>query len=671
MTTAIELQRRAGLRPHPVAVLYTVTAFVGAALLFLVEPMAARMLLPSYGGAASVWATCTLFFQVLLLLGYVFVHLTARLGPRGQPLAQLPFLLLPLLVLPLALPSDATPQDSPVWWLLRTLLVMIGLPFAVLTTTGPVLQRWYSWLEVPRADDPYFLYAASNVGSFVGLLAYPFAVEPHLTLGEQRSLWSWAFVAFLVLVATCGVVAFRGHRRTDTPAERSERPAARQMLIWLALAFLPSSLMLGVTTHLTTDVAPVPLLWVVPLAIYLATFVIAFSGTGRRRPGQAAAVAVVLVIVTRAMTIGERVLPLPVTVLAHLALLGVVAYVAHAMLAADRPAADHLTLFFVVVSTGGALGGLFNGLVAPLVFDRVIEYSLVLAGVPLLWMALGATRWIALTMASALALGAFISLPRGEVLARSRTFYGSYLVIEKSDRIELAHGTTVHGFQSRKPEERSEPTSYYARNGPLGDVFALRNDAGTVSDITAVGLGAGTIAAYGQPGQTIRFIEIDPEVVRIANDERYFTFLADSAADVETTAGDGRLRVAELPPASTDLLVLDAFSSDAIPVHLLTAEAFAEYATRVRDGGAIVVHISNLYFDLAPVVAGAAEQLGWEAARGEGGSKPLGVTSAWITLSPDGGLADQLVAEAHWEPLMGAPDRAWTDDHASLLEVLR
>ncbi|MFW6869575.1 spermidine synthase [Nocardioides sp. CPCC 206347] len=668
MTSVIARDGAPALRTHPIAVLYTVTAFAGAALLFLVEPMAARMLLPSYGGAASVWATCTLFFQVVLLLGYVFVHLTSRLGPRGQPLTLAPLLLLPLLVLPLALPSDATPESSPVFWLLRTLLVMIGLPFAVLTTTGPVLQRWYSWLDVPRARDPYFLYAASNVGSFVGLLAYPFAVEPHLSLGDQRTLWSWAFLGFLVLVATCGVVAFQGHR-TDAPVEHSERPAVRRMLTWLALAFLPSSLMLGVTTHLTTDVAPVPLLWVVPLAIYLATFVIAFAGAGRRRPGTAAAVAVVLVIATRALTAGERVLPLPLTVLTHLAMLGVVAYVAHALLAADRPAADHLTLFFVVVSVGGALGGLFNGLLAPLVFDRVIEYALVLAGVPLLWLALGATRWIALTMTAVLAVGAFVSLPQGEVLARSRTFYGSYVVVQTPDLVEMRHGTTVHGFQSRNPGERTEPTSYYARNGPLGDVF---DTVGTnLVDITAVGLGTGTVAAYGLPGQTIRFIEIDPEVVRIANDRRYFTFLADSAAAVETTTGDGRLRVAELAPATTDLLVLDAFSSDAIPVHLLTAEAFAEYATRIRPGGSIAVHISNLYFDLAPVIAGAAERLGWHAAIGKGGSKPLGVRSAWIALSPAGGLADTLVAKSSWTTLTGTAEQAWSDDHASLLAVLR
>ncbi|MFC7504482.1 spermidine synthase, partial [Nocardioides sp. GCM10030258] len=448
-----------------------------------------------------------------------------------------------------------------------------------------------------------------------------------------------------------------------------ERPAVRRMLTWLALAFLPSSLMLGVTTHLTTDVAPVPLLWVVPLAIYLATFVIAFAGAGRRRPGTAAAVAVVLVIATRALTAGERVLPLPLTVLTHLAMLGVVAYVAHALLAADRPAADHLTLFFVVVSVGGALGGLFNGLLAPLVFDRVIEYALVLAGVPLLWLALGATRWIALTMTAVLAVGAFVSLPQGEVLARSRTFYGSYVVVQTPDLVEMRHGTTVHGFQSRNPGERTEPTSYYARNGPLGDVF---DTVGTnLVDITAVGLGTGTVAAYGLPGQTIRFIEIDPEVVRIANDRRYFTFLADSAAAVETTTGDGRLRVAELAPATTDLLVLDAFSSDAIPVHLLTAEAFAEYATRIRPGGSIAVHISNLYFDLAPVIAGAAERLGWHAAIGKGGSKPLGVRSAWIALSPAGGLADTLVAKSSWTTLTGTAEQAWSDDHASLLAVLR
>lgn len=667
MTTAAA-QASPTLRTHPVTILFTVTAFLGAALLFLVEPLAARLLLPSYGGAASVWTTCTLFFQVVLLLGYVFVHVSARLGPRGQPLAMAPLLLLPLLVLPLALPSDASPDSSPAWWLLRTLLVMVGLPFAVLTTTGPVLQRWYSWLDVPRAQDPYFLYAASNVGSFLGLLAYPFAVEPHLTLSEQRSWWSAAFVVFLVLVTACGVVAFRG-QRTAGAALRTDRPGLRRLLTWLTLAFLPSSLMLGVTTHITTDVAPIPLLWVVPLAIYLATFVIAFGRTGRARPGVATTVALVLVIVTRAMSIGERSLPLPLTVLAHLALLGVVAYAAHTLLAADRPPADHLTLFFVVVSVGGALGGLFNGLIAPLVFDRVIEYALVLAGVPLLWLAVGATRWVAVTMAAVVACGAFVTLHSGDVLARSRTFYGSYVVLETADRIELNHGTTLHGFQSTRPGEETEPTSYYARSGPLGDVFT---QAGPTSpDITAVGLGAGTLAAYGAPDQTIRFIEIDPEVIGLARDEDNFTFLADSPATIETVAGDGRLRVAELPPASTDMLLLDAFSSDAIPVHLLTAEAFGEYASRLRPGGAIVVHISNLYFDLRPVLAGAADELGWQASVRRGGEGPLGVPSTWVALSPHDGLADVLVEESGWSRLDRSRATGWTDDHASLLEVLR
>lgn len=668
MTAVTEPAAPTAARVHPVAALYSVTAFAGAALLFLVEPMAARLLLPSYGGSASVWATCTLFFQVVLLLGYVFVHASARFGPRGQPLAMVPLLLLPLLALPLALPTDAVPESAPVWWLLRTLLVMVGLPFAVLTTTGPVLQRWYSWLDVPRAHDPYFLYAASNVGSFVGLLSYPFLVEPHLTLGEQRAWWSGGFVVFLVLLAGCGLVAARGDR-PSVEGRRTARPGLRRMAGWLALAFLPSSLMLGVTTHITTDVAPIPLLWVVPLAIYLATFVVAFAGSGRRRPRTAVLVALVLVIATRAMTFGERSLPLPLTVLAHLALLGVVAYVAHAMLAADRPSADHLTLFFVVVSIGGALGGLFNGLLAPLLFDRVVEYALVLAGVPLLWLAVGATRWIALAMSAVLVGGAFVALQGGQVLERSRTFYGSYVVIEQPDRVELGHGTTLHGFQSRRPGEAGEPTSYYARSGPLGDVFArVGPDA---ADITAVGLGAGTIAAYGVAGQALRFIEIDPEVIRLASDTRYFTFLADSAADVETIAGDGRLRVAELAPGSTDLLVLDAFSSDAIPVHLLTTEAFAEYASRIRSGGAIAVHISNNYFDLRPVVAGAAAELGWEVALQQGGGGRLGALATWVVLSPEGGLADALVDHDGWTRLAGDASEAWTDDHASLIDVLR
>ena len=371
----------------------------------------AKLLLPSYGGAATVWATSTLFFQVVLLGAYLLVHATSRLGRRRQPAAQLPLVLLALVVLPLALPVDAAPDGgSPIVWLLRTLALMVGLPFAVLATTGPLLQRWYAWTDAPRAEDPYFLYAASNVGSFVGLLAYPFIVEPRLTLAHQRTLWSWAFAAFILLVVACAVAMHRhpaAHQISESPVTVAADDAVTwtQRLRWMALAFLPSSLMLGATTHISTDVAAIPLLWVIPLAIYLATMVAAFAGARRAIPVRATQVAVLLAMVALAGSFLAPQMGVPVAISIDLTMLAVVAYAAHAQLAALRPDAQSLTGFYVMVSLGGALGGLLNGVLAPVLLDRPIEYPLVLALVPFLLVSIGGSRVIAAALAAVLLVG--------------------------------------------------------------------------------------------------------------------------------------------------------------------------------------------------------------------------------------------------------------------------
>jgi len=379
--------------------LFTVTAFAGAALLFVVEPLIAKLLLPSYGGSATVWSTSMLFFQVLLLVAYGYAHLaTTRLGSRWQPRMHLLILLLPLTALPLAIPHDAAPTGdaSPALWLLRALFLVIGLPFVVVATTGPLLQRWYSWSDARRSGDPYFLFAASNLGSFVGLLAYPLLVEPNLSLAEQRSWWSGGFVVFLFLTGACGLITLRhGHQsraEAGTRPKRNEpktKPSVRRVLLWVALAFLPSSLMLGVTAHLSTDVAAIPLLWVVPLALYLASFVLAFGRSCRTAPLGVTRVAVAAGLAAVLISLSPGVIPIAASVVANLTMLGLVAYVAHARLASDRPDPEHLTAFYLVVATGGALGGMLNGLVAPVIFDRVLEYPLALMAIPLLLLGLG------------------------------------------------------------------------------------------------------------------------------------------------------------------------------------------------------------------------------------------------------------------------------------------
>ncbi len=718
-----------------VPALFTLTTFVGAGLLFMVQPLVARLLLPSYGGSSTVWSTASLFFQVLLLVGYGYTHLTTtRLGRRWQPRAHVVALLAPLALLPVAIPSEAAPPlgGSPALWLLKTLLLMVALPYVVLATTGPLVQRWYSWTGGPRSDDPYFLFAASNLGSFGGLLAYPFLIEPHLSLSQQRVAWSWAFVGFVVLAMLCGLVAARGSRAdvtdesdvSDEAVGVSPRPTRRRMLIWGLLAFLPSTLSLAVTAHLSTDVAPIPLLWVVPLSIYLATFVLAFGRTSRRIPLTATRLAVGAAFVSSVSLASNNHLPLPVTLAVDLGTLGLVGYAAHARLAADRPSAEHLTLFYIVIATGGAAGGLLNGLLAPIIFTTVMEFPLALAGVPLLLVGALARRparfhpafagvasalvamvgiaaatgvfiklgsqggiTVAFIVAAAAALGWLLAQRPGALAAgllamsvgvtiglttvslhNERTFYGSYRVLQDDTVRQFVHGTTSHGSQLLDPALRDIPMSYFARETPLGNVFETL----APTDVDIVGLGAGTIAAYSRPGDHYTFIEIDQAVVDIARDPDLFTYLADSPATVDTLVGDGRLLLAKQPAGSVDLLVLDAFSSDSIPVHLLTEEAVEGYARLLKPGGAIAVHISNRSFDLEPVLAAAAHRMGWTAALGDGASGPYAKRSIWVVMAPEAATVDRVLGSSDWwRPVDTSRQVRWTDDYSSVLSILR
>ncbi|KQY64726.1 fused MFS/spermidine synthase [Nocardioides sp. Root140] len=720
-----------GARLHaPVRVLFTATAFSGAALLFVVQPLVAKLLLPSYGGSATVWSTSSLFFQVLLLLAYLYVHLSSRrLGHRWQPRAHVPLILLPALVLPIALPADAAPDgdSSPVLWLLRTLILMIGLPFAVVATTGPVLQKWFSWTDDPRADDPYFLFAASNLGSFVGLLAYPFLIEPTMTLDAQRQAWSIGFGIFAVLTLACGLVASQTRVRLEVgpePVVKTQPLERRRVATWLLWAFLPSSLMLAITAHVSTDVAAIPLLWVVPLAIYLATFVAAFARTSREVPRRAVRFALALSVVAAILSfLGNA--PIWLSILPVLVFLAATGYVAHARLAADRPAPVHLTHFYLVIAIGGALGGLLNGLVAPVVFDRILEYPatlvlvpivlggiqagpkglldrryhpafvaglVILAGVSamvvavayadnfvslqgLVWVALifGLGWWLArrpmhLAVILTVAFLAGGLGNRGDTIESSRSFFGAYHIDQSDGERMLVHGNTVHGIQLLDTPD--QPASYYTSPGSIGDVFAQLGDR--FNNVGVIGLGIGTLAAYGTTGQHMTFFEIDPEIVRMAEDPELFTYLEDSPADIKTVVGDGRLQVEALNPGTFDLLVLDAFSSDSIPVHLLTREAFRVYAEKLAPGGVLVVHVSNRVFDLRPVVAAAADDLDLIALEGSGdGTAPHSVKSKWIVLSADKGATDQLASRPNWRPLDLENQTEWTDDYSSVLSVLR
>ena len=702
--------------------LFGAAAFFGAALLFLVEPMLAKLVLPYFGGSPMVWNTCTLFFQTLLLAGYAYVHVsTRRLGARRQPWLHLALLVLPVIALPVALPdSPAPPQDGePALWLLRVLVLAAGLPFALLATTGPLLQRWLSWTAHPRAADPYFLFAASNAGSVVGLLGYPFLVEPTVGLDAQARWWSVAYVGFAALVVTCGVVALRTPRATPgpqpapapqpTPARQptpsldwtpthhsdgvsgeeasSQRvggaptrglaPSWGERAVWAGLAFLPASLMLGVTTHVSTDIAAIPLFWTVPLAVYLATFVVAFNRRSRRPPRTMGLVAAALSVPVLVVAGRAWVPAVWFSVTLDLALLAAVGLAAHGRLSATRPAVEHLTGFYLVVAFGGALGGLLNGLVAPVVLDRPLEFPVVVALVPLVAVGTGvlvirAARLVReplVLMSLILVVGVvLVDGLSGNVLRRERTFFGSYKVTEGSERRVLIHGTTLHGWEELDGAWAGEPTSYYSRGGPIGDVMSAYRDTAVLDRVALVGLGVGTLAAYGTEGQRMDFYEIDPVVADLARSS--FGYLRASRADVSVVLGDARLSLARAA-GTYGLIVLDAFTSDAIPAHLLTGEAVRGYVQKLASGGLLAVHVSNRHLDLAPVLAATAQEQGLMAyQRHDGVTGEPASPSSWVVLARSEAHLERLLTRPGWQRVTAGDTRAWTDDYSSVLQVL-
>lgn len=707
-------------------ILYGVALFLSAALLFVLEPMVGKFLLPPLGSTPSVWNTTVLFFQATLLLGYLWSHLTSGFRPRVQASIQLVLLAVAVLALPIAVPGDVRPSGEPVIWLLGLLVLTAGLPFFALSALGPMLQRWYG------GRDPYFLFAASNGGSLLGLLAYPLLVEPNLTLHDQGRAWGWAYAAVAILVAVCALRA-----RRPAPVEEDSRVASidrRRRLRWLALAFVPSSLMLGVTTYATRDLTPFPLLWVLPLAIYLLTFVLVFAPGARPerlvRLGRIAVPGIAIVVVYTLAIGSQR--PLWLLLPLHLLMLAAAALMCHARLAEDRPAPRHLTEFYVWVALGGVLGGAFNALLAPVIFPGLIEYPLAIVAALLLRPAPPTTRpallefffrdprptkamdyvapallgggvAIALSLSGlefqtrsviiglacgvalnlskrpirlGLALGAILlaaTLVANQdegVLDRSRSFFGIYKVTEADGGRfhQLYDGTTVHGVERIAPG-RPEPLEYYGREGPAGQAFA-ELPAATTARVGAIGLGAGALACYGN----VTFYEIDPEVERIARDPHLFTYLRDCPADV--VLGDGRRSIMREPPGRFGLLVVDAFNSDAIPVHLITREALALYLSRVGPHGTVMFHISNRYLALEPVLGNLARDAG--AVCRVQRHKPTDAQdergyalSKWAVIARSPADLGRLAADPRWHPCEERPgDRPWTDDYSDLVSVI-
>jgi hypothetical protein len=820
-----------------VPLLFAATLFVSASLLFMIQPMVAKMVLPLLGGSPAVWNACMVFFQALLLLGYLYAHYLAgdhengKFEPKRQWAIHTALLGLPIAAFmlavafgarhsPIAIAESLAPSGdtSPILSVLALLTVAIAIPFFVISTSAPLLQKWFAYTGHPSARDPYFLYSASNFGSMISLLGYPLFIEPNLSIVGQAWLFAVGFGILAVMIYFCGQAAAnpigvpppstRGKQKgkpvaaaagpaLSAPAE--PRPTWARKAKWIVLAFVPSSLMLGVTFHMSTDIASIPLMWVIPLALYLVTFIIAFGRVPdwfRLVIGNLAPVMILLLIF---VLITPLDLSMGIQLMLHILTFFAVALMCHYELARDRPSPQHLTEFFLIMSVGGMLGGVFNSLVAPLIFVHAYEYKLVLIiaclmvpklidekseaepvspkrrrtvlaldivipvllgiafyyvskmpyesewylrtrlklherlrisqdtieavllyALPVMFCFFFVDRPLRFALCAAAILAPItIRKATDDVIHTERSFFGILKVEQHGHFNRLVHGTTLHGTQFnhryihwrdyiqmevRSPfaweaiaivganlsyDARQDPLTYYHRTGPVGamfrELYGRKGGADAKADVAMVGLGTGSVSCYAQPGQRLTFYEIDPAVKQlVADTDEYFTFVSNArarGAEIEIVMGDARLKLKEHTDRKYALLLVDAFSSDAIPVHLLTREAVQLYMNRLTDDGILALHISNKYVRLEPVCAQIAKDLGltarlWsDSAEGQPGK----TASSWVVMAKNDEtlgtlglpLEKQKEYGSEWEHLhVGKPMPAWTDDYSDVMRVM-
>ena len=664
-------------------VLFGCTIFSSAFLLFSIQPMIAKTILPWFGGAASVWITALLFFQVVLLLGYLYAYGISRLPGRAQAAVHIALLALAAATLPLA-PSAAlkpTGGEDPIPRILWLLLTAVGAPYFLLSATGPLVQSWYARRF---QNAPYRLYALSNAGSLLALLCYPVAIEPLLTIRRQLWIWSALFAAY---AAMCGVSAWRSRAaewKEAGVADDSPAPAWKTSTLWLLFAAFPSALLLAVTTHLCQNVASIPFLWILPLTLYLLTFILVFDRPDWYRPALGDWILFAgLGLTTLGLTRMQGDSPLWLLIPTFCVGFFLICLFCHGELVVRRPSGRHATAFYLTVASGGALGSLCVGLGASYLLSGNFELPIVVAacGIFVLFNRYG-KHWIGDVVWTAAAVGLIVSAgvqirsARSNVKVMSRNFYGALRVVDsppgtrpEEARRSLVHGVISHGVQFLSPGRRLWPTAYYGPDSGAGRALtAIRRPALRAG---VVGLGAGTLAVYGEPGELYRFYEIDPEVVKLAREE--FTFLRDCRARVEVLTGDGRLLLEREPPNGFDVLVVDAFSGDSIPLHLLTAEAFRLYSRHLRPDGILTIHISNTYLDLEPVLRRLAAETGWKSrAVVTAGNAAKGVSvSLWMVMAARDESFTLLNIPA--EPAWRASRRAslWTDDFSNPFRLLK
>jgi hypothetical protein len=666
-------------------ILYAGTIFLSAFLLFQVQPIIGKIVLPWFGGSAAAWTVCMLFFQLTLLLGYLYSHLSSRyLAPRRQAWLHAGLLLAAALTLPI-IPDDGwkpSPGDDPALLLLGLLAATIGLPYFLLSTTGPLVQHWFA--QERPGSVPYRLFALSNFASLLGLLSYPLLFEPQFTLKQMSTFWSAGFALFAVF---CGALAMNAQGRSNAPREPAAagKPAWRDTLLWCALAAVPTVVLMSATSHLTANIAPVPLLWVLPLVIYLLTYILCFENARWYRRRLFLPAMAILTPVLVACSIYPSLMPSGIAwpTLLFCAAIFVYCMSCHGELARLKPPPAQLTAYFLMIALGGASGGIFTGLVAPRIFNDDYELTLsciaavCIVGAACLHRHTGhepPVRAVKATVLFTTLLGvmwAANAISPSTPTIKARNFYGTVKVkdsgSDESRTRQLTHGVIIHGRQLLNPSRQHWPTTYFGSAGGAGIAIAAgRNDG--PQHVGIIGLGIGTMAAYCRRGDVYRFYEINPLVEQFARE--HFTYLRDCPARKEIAIGDARLVMEAEPSQQFDVLAVDAFSGDAVPVHLLTEEAFAIYFRELKPNGVLAVHVSNRYLDLVPVVKKAADtfkRVAYLSASGSDEARGL-KASTWVLV----GQREQLSRFASLRELPPAPGvRAWTDDYSSLLGIMK
>lgn len=742
---------------------YSLTLLISAFLLFSIQPLFAKMILPLMGGGPSVWNVSMVFFQAMLLAGYAYAHAIVRFANiRWQTALHILLLVLCGFFLPVAVPENWQPPSGdgfPAGAQLMMMAIAIGGPFFILSASAPLFQHWFTHTNHHHAESPYFLYAISNFGSITALISYPVIIEPLITLSLQKQLWGYGYMTLSLLAIMAAWLVITHYRQSKQPSPDTQKQTQAAIapvswpdrIKWLWLSFLPSSLLLGVTTYITTDVASAPLLWVVPLILYLLTFIIAFSHIAHDKYMKPLLIAhaVLLICVLSNFMREITFLNIYYTLAMHFLLFFASALLCHTELVKSKPHHKHLTEFYLLMSLGGVLGGIFNALIAPLFFIIALEYPLILGlaatarfqSLPeqswynfktqihsffkrkektpwSLWIILAACllsilafwtgpesplfysalifsimailimlfdqRWafaLTATLSISLIYPASSGLKANTLLSIERNYFGTLKVFENTeDNLRMAmHNTTNHGIQSLLPALEYTPLAYYHHTTPNGDIFSIIRDTPSPQKVAILGLGAGGLACYSAPGRHFDFYEIDPAVVRMAENPELFTFLSGCGSPYKIIMGDGRIKISEAADNSYDIIYMDAFSSDAIPIHLITVEALQTYIAKLKDIGFIAVHISNRHLSLGPVLYSTAKELGinalYKSSVANNAAKDTLqyiYSTSYVILTHNQEVINKLRHVYDWihYPFDQAP-RAWTDDYANILAALK